>query len=95
MMRVGSNCFRPIVFVGVCGVLVLVTAFPTPEWAVVAAYLDADREVGVGIPTSSLPMLALGVVHRRAVSLAMSSLVWLGEGGNDENELRQSRSSFS
>ena len=95
MMRVSSNCFCPIVFVGVCGVLVLVTAFPTPEWVVVAAYLDADCEVGVGIPTSSLPMLALGIVHRRAMSLAMSSLVWLGKGGNDENKLRQSRSSFS
>ena len=87
MMRVGSNCIHPIIFVGVCGVLVLVMAFPTPEWAVVAAYLDTDRKVGVGIPMSSLPMLALGVVHCRAMSLTMLSLVWLGEGGNDENKL--------
>ena len=94
-VRVGSNCFHPIIFVGICGVLVLITAFPTLEWVVVAAYLDADREVGVGIPTSSLPMLALDVVHYRAVLLTMSSLVWLGEGGNDENELWQSHSSFS
>jgi len=75
-----------IVFVGICGVLVLVMALPTPEWVVVAAYLVADRKVGVGIPMSLLPTLALGIVHHQALSLAMS-LVWLGVRGIDENEL--------
>lgn len=63
-----------IVFVGVCGVDVLVMAFLTPEWAVVAPHLDRDCEAGVGLPMTSLPMLALGVVHRRAGSGVVS--IW-------------------
>ena len=73
-------CSAGIVVIGVCGVLVLIMACPTPEWAAAAAYLDADHEVGVVIPMSSLPTLALGVVHCRAVSLAIVSVVG---GGRD------------
>ena len=76
-----------IIFVGICGVLVLIMAFPHSGVGGGGCLSWCRSRGGVGIPVSSLPTLAWGIVHHRAVSLA-TSLAWLGVGGIDENELR-------
>jgi len=74
-----------LLFVVVVVAVVVCSRYGVPKpgvGGVVAPHLDADREVVVELPVSSLPVLELGVVHRRRcrlVEVVAMSLVWLGE----------------